>query len=251
MPLWAAIDGPAGDLAVHIASGSGGASAAHAGTLLLCHGFPGGGESAAQVGSTLPSLVDHLAEESGWRVVVGCFRGVGASTGDFSLGGWFEDLRVLVDYVTKLAGYDISLAGFGTGGALAICAAEQDVRIRGVACMGSPSKFTNWASELDVLAKSAREAGMLSGSLDSQELEIWGSACNDLQPLASAGALSPRPVLVMHGTEDDQVPVADAREMALAIGSSAELRLLQGAGHHLRADPRAVALLLGWLERHS
>jgi hypothetical protein len=26
--------------------------------------------------------------------------------------------------------------------------------------------------------------------------------------------------------------------------------LIQGAGHQLRADPRMVATLLGWLDRH-
>jgi putative redox protein len=30
---------------------------------------------------------------------------------------------------------------------------------------------------------------------------------------------------------------------------SAEVRIIAGAGHHLRDDPRAVAVLLGWLDR--
>jgi putative redox protein len=29
----------------------------------------------------------------------------------------------------------------------------------------------------------------------------------------------------------------------------AELRLIPGAGHSLRHDPRAIAVLLGWLDR--
>jgi uncharacterized protein len=44
------------------------------------------------------------------------------------------------------------------------------------------------------------------------------------------------------------VPVFDARVLADAHGS-AELRLINGAGHRLRHDPRAVAVLLGWLDR--
>jgi len=35
-----------------------------------------------------------------------------------------------------------------------------------------------------------------------------------------------------------------------AADGRAELRLIQGAGHQLRADPRMVATLLGWLDRH-
>jgi putative redox protein len=55
-------------------------------------------------------------------------------------------------------------------------------------------------------------------------------------------------MLVMHGDDDDTVPVAEARLLAEAHGS-AELRIIAGAGHRLRHDPRAVALFLGWLDR--
>jgi len=55
-------------------------------------------------------------------------------------------------------------------------------------------------------------------------------------------------MLVMHGDEDDSVPVSDARQLVNAHGA-AELSLLEGAGHRLRHDPRAVAILLGWLDR--
>ena len=60
--------------------------------------------------------------------------------------------------------------------------------------------------------------------------------------------VAPRPVLVVHGTDDESVPAFDARVVADAHGS-AELRMLSGAGHALRHDPRAVAVLLGWLDR--
>ena len=41
---------------------------------------------------------------------------------------------------------------------------------------------------------------------------------------------------------------AQARQIAQAHGS-AELRIISGAGHRLRHDPRALAILLGWLDR--
>ncbi len=52
----------------------------------------------------------------------------------------------------------------------------------------------------------------------------------------------------MHGEEDDSVPVSDARQLVNAHGAR-ELSLFEGAGHRLRHDPRAVAVLLGWLDR--
>ena len=55
-------------------------------------------------------------------------------------------------------------------------------------------------------------------------------------------------MMVMHGEDDDSVPVSDARQLVNAHGS-AELSLFVGAGHGLRHDPRAVAVLIGWLDR--
>ena len=52
----------------------------------------------------------------------------------------------------------------------------------------------------------------------------------------------------MHGDDDDSVPPADARLLAEAHGT-AELSVLPGAGHRLRHDPRAIAILFGWLDR--
>ena len=45
-----------------------------------------------------------------------------------------------------------------------------------------------------------------------------------------------------------------SREQILEIATivtDAELRIIAGAGHQLRHDPRAVAVLLGWLDRQA
>ena len=46
------------------------------------------------------------------------------------------------------------------------------------------------------------------------------------------------------------VPAVDPLALADAHGT-AEFRLIEGAGHELRHDPRAVAMLTGWLSRTS
>ena len=60
--------------------------------------------------------------------------------------------------------------------------------------------------------------------------------------------MAPRDLLLVHGTDDEVVPSLDARVLAGQHGS-ADLRMIAGAGHHLRHDPRAIAILLGWLDR--
>ena len=53
----------------------------------------------------------------------------------------------------------------------------------------------------------------------------------------------------MHGADDPLVPVEAARALVAAARGPAELRIIQGAGHWLRSDPRMVATLIGWLDR--
>jgi len=247
---WDAVVGPVGSLAVHIAPDAP-VPPGSANTAVLCHDFPVESQSAHQTGRSLPVLADRLAAESGWRVVAGCLRGVGSSDGEFSLSGWLEDLRVLVDHAADLAaGGGVWVVGFGVSGSLALCLAAKDDRIRGVACLAAPATFTDWALDPVAMLAAARRVGVVK--LDSDvTLEAWANQFVELDPVEAAHQVTPRPILVIHGADDAEVPMADARALAEAAGSSAELRLLPGAGHRLRADPRAMALLVGWLERQG
>ena len=53
----------------------------------------------------------------------------------------------------------------------------------------------------------------------------------------------------MHGSDDPDVPLSGARALAEAATGPSELHVVLGGGHWLRADPRVLALLVGWLER--
>lgn len=247
---WDRIEGPAGPLAVHL-SQSTSTRGSQANVLVMCHGFPVGQDSAERVAANLPALADRLALETDWRVLVGCLRGVGASVGDFSLAGWYEDLRALVAHGAELGRGGVWVVGFGTGGALGLCVASEDTRVRGAACFGSPATFSDWAQDVGGMIEYSRRVGVIRSPGFPSDRRAWSEAFTSLHPGEAAAALPPRPLLVVHGAEDEEVPVADSRVLADAASPSAELRVLQGAGHRLRADPRAVALLAGWLERQG
>ena len=88
---------------------------------------------------------------------------------------------------------------------------------------------------------------------DERDLLAAGQLRDDvlaIDPLVSIAKIPPRRLMVGHGTEDIEIPHSDARDLVAAADGRAELRLIQGAGHQLRADPRMVATLLGWLDRH-
>jgi len=248
---WEGVVGPAGTLRVHEALGTSTPST-QANALVICHGFPIGADAARHVAQSLPALADRLAAESGWRVVAGCLRGVGESDGDFSLRGWFDDLRAIVDHATALAmGGGVWIVGFGTGGSLGLCVGFDDGRVRGAACFGSRATFADWAHDARSMLAYARRVGVVRSAQYPDDLGRWGAAFTELDPAEAARKMAPRPVLVVHGADDEEVPLADARRLADTAGPGMELHVLAGAGHRLRADPRAIALLVGWLERQG
>lgn len=236
-------------LAAHLARPPMRADVTKVPAVVLAHGYPSDVTAAAVAASSLPELADRIAAEMGWLAMALAFRGCGDSGGSFSLGGWLDDLRAAVDHlqVTEQV-RGVWLVGFGTGGALAICAAAADPDVRGVATLGAPADFDDWASHPKRLLEHAREVGMIAEPSFPPDLDDWSRELKELRAVAFAPQLAPRPLLVVHGSDDDLVPVFDARVLVDAHGA-AELRIMNGAGHRLRHDPRAVAVLLGWLDR--
>ena len=217
--------------------------------LVLAHHFHTGAGGAAATAETYPELADRIATELGWYVLAFTCRGAGESQGQFSLGGWLTDIGAAVAHLLDLEEVSgVWVAGFGTGAALAICAGARDTRVQGVAVLGGPADFDDWAGQPRRLLEYSREVGLITDPRFPTSFDAWTRELRAIRPVACVNQFSPRSLLVVHGTDDDTVPDFDARVISDAHGS-AEMRIIAGAGHHLRDDPRAVAMLLGWLDR--
>jgi putative redox protein len=227
--------------------------------LILCHGFPAEPQGARRSGEGYPDLADRIADETGAAVLAFAYRGCGHSEGDFSLQGWLEDTRAAVDWVIKERGVaSVRLAGFSSGGALALCAAATDMRVRGVATFGSPVNFDAWDDDPRRFLEHCRSVGVIRTRAFPTDVGAWSAELSSLDPLKGAAAMGERSLLCVHGSEDDVVPVSASRQLADAANSlrpidadPAAVRVLIGAGHRLRHDPRTVAVLIGWLLRQG
>lgn len=242
------------DLEGHLAPGQGSKPGPG---LLLLHGFPSGSLSAENVGKDQPELADRIAIEMGWTVLSIRLRGCGTSTGDFSLASWIDDASAGLAYLrgvmseARPPGQEpeaVWLVGFGTGGVVGLTAAAADDQVVGVGLVGAPADFDDWAKAPERLLAHAHEAGVIKTPSFPENLAAWKAELSEVRATKAAEAFAPRSLLVLHGSEDDAVPSFDARMVADAHGD-AELRFISGAGHQLRHDPRAIAVLLGWLER--
>lgn len=216
---------------------------------VLCHGFPTVAIGAEKVGQSYYALADRIAEQQGVAVLAIDYRGCGQSQGSFSIGGWLRDVEAAVDALGELDEVStVSLVGFGTGAALAICAAAARPEVRSVAAFGPQADFSDWSGDPRHLLGYARTIGVIADDAFPADFEAWADELNQVRAIDCAAALAPRHLTILHGSDDDVVPVFDSRMVADAHGS-AELRVIQGAGHLLRYDPRAIAVLLGWVDR--
>lgn len=220
--------------------------------LVLVHGFPTGTRWAESSGRTYPEFADRLAAETGWTVLAFNFRGTGSSEGDFSMAGWMADLGAAIGYLSDQPGIEgVWLAGFRTGGTMAICQAAADPRVRGVATFAAPAEFDDWAAEPRRFLQTARQLGVVRSPDYPADVAAWSQELKESRAITVVDQIAPRPLMVVHGSLDDAVPLSDARVLADTAGGGAELRIITGAGHRLRHDPRAVAVLLGWLDRQA
>jgi uncharacterized protein len=238
--------GHAGDLWSYASATTPGAPVS--GHVVLCHDLPRASGSASDVGQTYPSLADRLTRETGQRVVVGILRGAGKSDGDFSAQGWLDDVRVLME--PEIADEARCwLVGFGFGGVLSLRLAAADDRVAGVACLGTPVNLDVLARDPEALVERCVRSGVIHSTGFPGSPAAWAKEISDLHPMEDAEQLKGRPLLVVHGSDDPDIPVDDARALSEAATGPADLRVVVGAGHWLRADPRVVAILVGWLER--
>lgn len=247
MPVAEEVAGPTGPLSVAVAAPPSRPSEGRC--LLVCHGLPltrGGGRTAA---GTLPELAEHLAAESGWMVATCSLSGTGESPGTFSAARWREDLAAVVDWL-EADHPRLWLGGFGFGGALVLDLAARDERIRGVATFATPADPAAWAGPPDRFYAAVVASGAVDRAEPLEDPETLAKGVYALDPLSAIAAIPPRRILVVHGAEDLLVPVDAARELVAAAQGRAELRIIQGAGHWLRSDPRMVATLIGWLDRN-
>ncbi|MFI5045144.1 MAG: alpha/beta hydrolase [Acidimicrobiales bacterium] len=218
--------------------------------LVLCHGFPTRGRESPQSGKSFPELADRIAAELGWTVLTMNFRGCGKAQGDFSLLGWLDDVHAAVGHLSSLGVSGVWLCGFGTGASLALCEGARNRAVKGVAAMAAQADFDDWARHPRRLLLHARQVGVIRDEDFPESFDSWAAEIKQVRPLASVSRLGTRPLLVVHGDSDDLTPLADARTIADAH-RNVELRVINGAGHELRHDPRAVAVLLGWLGRQQ
>ena len=212
--------------------------------LAVIHGW--GGNSAMM----LP-LVDAL-HRAGYGLLLFSARNHGASDSDSfsSLPRFAEDLEHAFDWLRGRPEVDAQRVGLlghsvGAGAALLVAA-----RRREVAAVVSLSAFAHPAG---MMRRWLRWKGIpyrpFGWYILAYVQHAIGHRFDDIAPCRTIAALS-CPVLLVHGTEDETVPVSDAREiLAAARPGQARLLLVPGSHEGFAEHDGPLAEVVAFLDR--
>lgn len=196
-------------------------------TIVVSHGY---GNAQDEV---LP-WADFLVR-AGYSVLTYDMRARGDSGGDAITLGALEqdDLVSVIDYLAGRPDVDpdrIGALGVSLGGVTSILAAGKDPRIKAVIA-GCPF------SDAPAAIGTAFEANIglpafPFGPLSTRIAE-WrtGQRMTTVRATDAASQIAPRPLLLIHGTADADVPPANSERILAAAGEPKELVLVPGATH--------------------
>lgn len=172
---------------------------------------------------------------AGYSVLLFDFRACGESLGAMSSAGIREtqDLRAAVDLAAShpsFGGAPIVILADSMGAAVSIVVAAKDHRIRGVfsdAAYASLESATAWGfTTFTGLPPGPFKAGV------RWAVETLTSArMQDLSVLAAVAEISPRPIVIAHGTDDQLISPNDSRALYARARQPKDLWLVPGAGH--------------------
>ncbi|GIU92871.1 MAG: alpha/beta hydrolase [Acidimicrobiia bacterium] len=166
----------------------------------------------------------------------------------------WEDLRAAVDYVQSLGARRVVVVGYSMGGAIAVSYLYRQGREPVVAAvLDSPALSLDDA--VDFAASRRRVAGLpLPPTLTATAKLIAGLRLGvnwrTIDYPQRAGRLAV-PTLVIHGTDDDTIPISTSRRFAEARPEFVTLVEVEGAAHvaSWNLDPeRYESTVIGFLE---
>ncbi len=216
----------------------------------LCHGIPAlkPEPGAGDYGQTADEIC-----RAGFAVMIFNFRGTGASGGNLDMPGWSHDLTAVIDYLYGLPDIDrsrLSLLGFSGGAAVAIYVAAGDRRVSCLAACACPTDFAmlTEADEPAAVIDHFRSIGAIRETSFPASPRQWLAGFRDVRPIDYVADITPRPLLLVHGDSDQTVVVNHAYRLYHRAGKPRELVVIDGAGHRLRHDNRAMAAVISWLK---
>jgi len=219
--------------------------------LVLCRGIPGS-RTADEPAQGYSGFARDLAAQ-GYAACWFFFRGCYEAPGDFSAAGWSRDLEATLDALAareEVDGLPRVLVGSSAGGATAIAVGSRRDDVVAVATLAAVASWSvEGAGDGPALLQRLRNSGLIRDPAFPRDVDAWTAEFVDEAAEKHVGAITPRPLLLIHGDADDVVPYTHAERLFSFAGEPKELARIPAGAHQLRRDRRAVEALLDWLNR--
>ncbi|MEW6304474.1 MAG: alpha/beta fold hydrolase [Verrucomicrobiota bacterium] len=174
------------------------------------------------------ALAEGLAK-AGLNALRISFTGNGASGGRFVDCTISKEVADLGSVIDALKDYTICYAGHSMGGAVGVLRASQDNRIR---------HLISLAGMVHTQAFAQREFGSVKpgeGCMwDEPACPLSQTYMDDMAKINTVvdhASLITVPWLLVHGTEDDVVPIQDSKDIFAKANEPKELFIIQGSNH--------------------
>ena len=176
------------------------------------------------------------------------FSGNGTSEGNFTdstISKEVDDLGAVLDHLNE---YTVCYVGHSMGGAVGVLRASEDKRIQ---------LLVSLAGMVHTKAFAQREFGDVTPGegfmWDEPDCPLSQAYMDDLTQINTVVNLSPQittPWLLVHGDEDDIVPIEDSRDILAKANSQAQLITLEGANHVFSDEytPVMVEKVIAWIK---
>ena len=176
------------------------------------------------------------------------FSGNGASGGRFMDSTITKEVADLGAVLDTLAGWQVAYVGHSMGGAVGVLRAAGDLRLHALVSL---------AGMVHTHAFAQREFGTVTpgqGCMwDDEKCPLSQAYMTDLATIATVVNLAPAiqvPWLLIHGTEDDVVPIQDSRDIFAKANVPAQLVEIKGSGHVFSGDftRPMIETVVPWLQ---
>lgn len=210
--------------------------------MVICHGFKG-----FKDWGFFPHAAGRLAR-AGFTVVSFNTSGSGVGEdgesfdelerwGHQTFTGDLADLSTVVDYAAEQGAPSVGLLGHSRGGGTAVLHAARDRRVTSLATWAAVSTFGRWSP--DDLTRWRRDGRLDVVNLRTgQVLPMFRDALDDLEAnphrldLLAASARIAVPWLIVHGTQDESVPLEDGLALERASRSPrTQMLRIEGGSH--------------------
>ncbi len=169
------------------------------------------------------------------------YSGNGSSEGRFAESTISKEVADLGSVLDSVKGYEIGYAGHSMGGAVGVLRASQDLRIRFLISL---------AGMVHTRAFAQREFGAVKPDhgfmWDDTECPLSQSYMDDASLIDSVAPKAKSitvPWLLIHGTEDDVVPIQDSKDILAQAGPNASFQSLPGTNHVFSGESNTAAMI--------